>query len=55
MRLKRANKSGKVIREITSMRLERVGNLESHVLQQLGLLCCIWISHCRTCDAEKEK
>lgn len=45
--LNKAKTKGKVMREMTSMRFERVGNLESQVRHQLGLAGCMWISHCR--------
>lgn len=47
-RLNRANTSGNVMREMTSILFERVGNLDNQVRQQLSLLGCMWISHWRT-------
>lgn len=45
--LNRANTSGKTIREITSIRLERVGNFEIQERKHKQLLlCCICTSQC---------
>ncbi|KAI8437329.1 hypothetical protein MSG28_011682, partial [Choristoneura fumiferana] len=49
-RLKNANTSGKVILDMTSIRLERVGNLDIQVRQhrhQFFLVGFMWTSHCR--------
>ncbi|KAI8437331.1 hypothetical protein MSG28_011682, partial [Choristoneura fumiferana] len=49
-KLKNANTSGKVILDMTSIRLERVGNLDIQVRQhrhQFFLVGFMWTSHCR--------
>lgn len=48
MTLNNAKTNGKVILDMTSMRLDLVGNLDSQDLQQFGLSGCMCISHCRT-------
>lgn len=53
-RLKKANTIGKKIREMTSMRLDLVGNLDSHDLQQFFFRGCICISHCRNLSIDME-
>lgn len=45
--LKNAKTKGNVIREITSILLDLVGNLDSHDRQQFSRLGCMWISHWR--------
>lgn len=46
--LKSAKTNGKVIREMTSIRFDLVGNFDNHDRQQFGRTGCMWTSHCRT-------